>query len=104
MDTGSSDSPMDVAASTRDANQGDVADLADRLSMVMEAEAVRNARIPISTDSTNRSPLSPRRTRRYWGSIRTNRGDRQHVIGSSHVRRDPGAVPRGNRNDHPQST
>lgn len=43
MDTGSSDSPMDVATSTRDANQGDVADQADRLSMVMEAEAVRNA-------------------------------------------------------------
>lgn len=40
---GSSETPSEVADATRDAEQGDVADQADRLSMVMEAEAVRNA-------------------------------------------------------------
>lgn len=43
MGTGSSETPSDVADATRGAEQGDIADQADRLSMVMEAEAVRNA-------------------------------------------------------------
>lgn len=43
MGTGSSETPSDVADATRGAEQGDIADQADRLSVVMEAEAVRNA-------------------------------------------------------------
>lgn len=43
MGTGSSETPSDVADATRGAEPGDIADQADRLSMVMEAEAVRNA-------------------------------------------------------------
>lgn len=44
MNTTPSDSPSDIARATQDANVADVADQADRLSMIMEAEALRNAR------------------------------------------------------------
>lgn len=44
MNTTPSDSPSDVARATQDSDVADVADQADRLSMIMEAEALRNAR------------------------------------------------------------
>lgn len=43
MNTTPSDSPSEVARATQDPGVADVADQADRLAMIMEAEAVRSA-------------------------------------------------------------